>query len=106
MTPSEHVYVGDKAIVLMSIALFFGSIAILFFMTRRLFDQKLALLGCGLVLVCEMLWQYSLSGLPQMLLLFLFNATLYALVRAVEEKNGGGRVGPWLAAIGLGFGLL
>ena len=49
-------------------------------------------------------WQYSLSGLPQMLLLFLFNCTVYALVRAVEARYGGGRIGLWLALAGLGFG--
>ena len=53
-----------------------------------------------------MMWQYSLSGLPQMLLLLLFNLTVYALVRAVEEKVNGGPVSFWLAAAGVGFGLL
>ncbi len=106
VNPREPVYIGDKAIALMSIALFFASIVVLFFTARRLFDQKLAFLACGLVLICDMLWQYSLSGLPQMLLLLLFNATSYALVRAVEARNGGGRVGPWLVAVGLGFGLM
>ena len=61
---------------------------------------------CALVLLCDMFWQYSLSGLPQMLLLFLFNCTVYVLVRAVEARYGGGRVGTWLALVGLGFGLL
>lgn len=41
-----------------------------------------------------------------MLLLFLFNATVYVLVRAIEAKYRGSAVGPWLAAIGAGFGLL
>ena len=106
MSEREAVYIGDKAIVLLSMALFFASIVILFFTARRLFDRKLAFLACGLVLICDMLWQYSLSGLPQMLLLFLFNATAYVLVRALEARNGGGRVGPWLAAAGAGFGLM
>ena len=55
----------------MSILLFLGSVVLLYFTARRLFDQKLAVLACGLVLVCDAMWQYSLSGLPQMLLLFL-----------------------------------
>jgi hypothetical protein len=106
LTPRDLIYAGDRAIVIASMALFIASVVILFFVARRLFDQRLALLACGLVLVCDALWQYSLSGLPQMLLLFLFNATLYALVRAVEAKYGGGRVGLWLAATGVCFGLL
>jgi 4-amino-4-deoxy-L-arabinose transferase-like glycosyltransferase len=106
MTPSDLIYSGDKAIAAVSIFLFVASVVVLFFTVRRLFDQRLAILGCGLVLICDMLWQYSLSGLPQMLLLFLFNATLYALVRAVENKYAGDRFTLWLAVVGVGFGLL
>jgi hypothetical protein len=106
MTPRDLVFVGDKAIVIMSMLLFVASVGLLFFLARRLFDQRLAQLACGLVLLCDAIWQYSLSGLPQMLLLFLFNATVYALVRAIEAKYAGGRVGYWLVAVGVGFGLL
>jgi hypothetical protein len=104
--PTSPVYLGDRAIAILAILLFFGSVIIQFFTAERLFDRWLALLACSLTLICDTLWQYSVSGLPQMLLLFLFNATLYALVRAVEAKYQGGAVGPWLAAVGAGFGLL
>ena len=106
MTPADIVYAGDKAIAVMSILFFFASILVLFFIARRLFDQRLALLACGLVLLCDAFWQYSLSGLPQMLLLFLFHLTVYVLVRAVEAKNAARPTGFWLAAVGAGFGLL
>ena len=106
MSPSDLVYAGDKAIAAMSIFLFLLSVFVLFFTARRLFDRRLALLACGLVVLCDMLWQYSLSGLPQMLLLLLFNAAIYALVRAVEAQYDGRRVDRWLAAVGVGFGLL
>jgi hypothetical protein len=106
MSVSDVVCVGDKAIVAMSILLFLLSVLIFFLTARRLFDRRLALLACGLVVLCDMLWQYSLSGLPQMLLLLLFNATTYALVRAVEAQYDGGRVRAWLAVVGVGFGLL
>jgi 4-amino-4-deoxy-L-arabinose transferase-like glycosyltransferase len=103
---SEFVFVGDKVIVLMALALFFASVVVIFFTARRLFDQKLAFLVCGLVLICETFWDYALSGLPQMLLLLLFSATFYVLVRAVSAQYSGGRLGPWLIALGAGFGLL
>ncbi len=106
MTPADVLYAGDRAVVVMAIALFLLSVVVLYLIVRRLFDQRLALMTCALVLLCDMFWQYSLSGLPQMLLLFLFNCTMYALVRAVEARYGGGRVGLWLAFVGLGFGLL
>ena len=62
MTPQDTIYAGDKMIALMSIVLFLASIAVLFLIARRLFDQQLALLSCALVLIGDMFWQYSLSG--------------------------------------------
>ena len=106
MTPRDITYVGDKAIVFVSILFFLGSIVVLFFIARRLFDQRVALLACSLVLICDTIWQYSLTGLPQMLLLFLFCLTIYCLLRAMQAQYGGGPVGIWLALAGLGFGLL
>jgi Dolichyl-phosphate-mannose-protein mannosyltransferase len=106
MTQDDLIYMGDRAIAAMSILIFLASLVPLFLLARRLFDQRLAVLACALVLVCDACWQYSLSGLPQMLLLFFFNVTLYALARAVEARNGGGRVVLWLAAAGAGFGFL
>ena len=67
------IYAGDKAIAVTAIIFFFLSVVVLFFVARRLFDQRLAIYACALVLLCDMIWQYSMSGLPQMLLLFLFN---------------------------------
>ena len=87
MNTRSIVYAGDKAIATMSILLFIGSVAVLYFTARRLFDQRLALLVCGLVLLCGAMWEYSLSGLPQMLLLLLFNSTVYLLIRAVEAQH-------------------
>jgi hypothetical protein len=106
MSTRTAIYAGDKAIATMSILLFIGSVAVLFFTARRLFDQRLALLACGLVLLCDAMWQYSLSGLPQMLLLLLFNTTVYLLVRAVEAQHRDESSLKWLVAAGAGFGLL
>jgi hypothetical protein len=100
------IYAGDKAIATMSILLFIGSVAVLFFTARRLFDQRLALLACGLVLLCETMWQYSLSGLPQLLLMFLFNSTVYLFIRVVEAQHRDESPLKWLVAAGAGFGLL
>lgn len=102
----QVVYLGDRAIAALGLLLFFASIAVQFFLTSRLFDRWLALLSCSLILLCEPMWQYAVSGLPQMLLLFLFNLTVFALVRAIEERIQERPVEKWLAATGAGFGLL
>jgi hypothetical protein len=106
MTSRDSVYIGDKAIAAMSIFLFFASVGVLFLTARRLFDQRIALLSCGLVLLCDTIWQYSLSGLPQMLLLLIFNAAIYCLTRALQAQIAGAPFRFWLAATGIAFGLL
>src|ERR1700731_1321318 len=106
MNARTVIYAGDKAIAIMSILLFIASVAVLFFTARRLFDQRLALLACGLILLCETIWQYSLSGLPQSLLMFLFNSAVYLLVRAVEAQHREESPLKWLVAAGVGFGFL
>ena len=106
MTPSQIHYTGDKAIVFLAIIFFLLSVVVLFFLARRLFDQRVAMFCCALVLLSDAMWQYSLSGLPQMLLLLLFTGTLYALVRAVEAKYAGLPITLWLIFVGLGFGLM
>src|SRR5437764_4923383 len=100
MDPHTVHYAGDKAIAMMSMLFFIGSVAVMFFTARRLFDRRLALLACGLVLLCEAMWQYSLSGLPQLLLMFLFNRTVYLLVRAVEAQHSDESSFIWLVADG------
>ncbi|HST30046.1 MAG TPA: glycosyltransferase family 39 protein [Chthoniobacterales bacterium] len=106
ITSRTLIYAGDRAIAMMSILIFLGSIGVLFFTVRRLFDQRLALLTCGFVLLCDAMWQYSLSGLPQMLLLLLFNSAVYLFVRAVEAYYAGESILKWLAFVGAVFGLL
>lgn len=106
MTPKINLYVGDRAISLVAILFFLLSVAVNYFTAKRLFDQRLALLGLGLVVVCYSFWEYALSGLPQMLMLFLFSLCAYTLLRALEARGSNGSVSPWAAAAGLLFGLL
>ena len=106
ISPRTIVYAGDRAIAIMSMLLFLGSLVVLFFVVCRLFDRRLALLTCGLVLLCDAMWQYSSSGLPQMFLLLLFNVVIYLLVRAVEAHYAEQSIWKWLAAAGAVFGLL
>ncbi len=131
---NEYIAPAERLIVALSMVLFLASVGVQYLVLRRLFDQRLAFWGSALTLVCDLCWQYTLSGLPQMLMLLLFNAALYALVRAVETNkaieiltgealsstSGGGvtmeeaqmagartpRVLLWLAVAGVFFGLL
>ncbi len=106
MSRDDLIYAGDRAIAIVSMLFFVASVIVLYFIALRLFDRKLALLACGLVLVSDMMWQYSLSGLPQMVILFFLHLTVYLLIRAIENRYAGLPVLRWLAAAGFGFGVL
>ncbi len=75
-------------------------------MAKRLFDRRLALLGMGLIFVCDVFWNFSMSGLPQMLMLLIFSAVNYCLVRAIENRHAEKNALLWLGLSGVGFGLL
>ena len=108
MQPTDTVYIGDMAIAATGIALFIASVFILFFLVRALFDARIAWMSCGLVFLTDLLWRFSTSGLPQMLVLFFFTAALWILHRAMEarEEDRTGRMLLLLAAAAVLFGLM
>lgn len=118
MTPADILYICDQFIAGAAMFFFLLSVAVNFVTAKRLFDRRLALLGVGLILVCDHFWRFSLTGLPQMLMLFLFSLCTYFLVRAIEarqlpeddsyEGDDRPRRGPlvWLVLAAVCFGLL
>lgn len=123
----EYVGSPERLIVALSMLCFVGSVGVLYLLLRRLFDTRLAFWGSLLTLMTDLCWQYTLSGLPQMLMLLLFTLSLYTLVRAIEAhlalERAYGRLGPaapgdpvtnasqpaflgWLGATGVFLGLL
>lgn len=106
MTEKVIVYVGDRIIAGASLLFFLLSVGVNFTTAKRLFDRRLALLGMGLVLVCDTFWNFSLTGLPQMLMLLIFSLVTYCLVRAIEARDAGRAALLWLALSGIGFGLM
>lgn len=106
MTTKMLVYPLDQLIAGVSMVFFLASVVVAFFIARRLFDQRLAILAVGLLLMCQKFWDFAVSGLPQMLMLFLFSIAAYLLLRAIEARQEGGRPILWLAGVALCFGLL
>ncbi len=92
MSPTDLVYAGDRAIAAGGVAFFLAAVFVFFFLVRSLFDRKIAWLTVGLVLVSDMMWRFSVSGLPQMLMLFLFSVALllfhHALGAREEQRTG------------------
>ena len=78
-------YQPDFLISLFNQVLFFGVIGLTFFLTRRLFDRAVAWTSAVLLLGCELLWRFSVSGLSTMLLLLIFTLLIWCLVLIEEE---------------------
>jgi hypothetical protein len=106
MTVMDIVYTSDRVIAGASLLFFLISVSVYFRLAIRLFDRRLALLGMGLILVCDVFWNFSMTGLPQMLMLLIFSVVNYCLVRAIENRNAGKNPLLWLGLSGIGFGLL
>jgi hypothetical protein len=106
MSDTDIVYSSDRVIAAASLLFFLVSVGINFTIAKRLFDRRLALLGMGLVLVCDVFWNFSLTGLPQMLMLLIFSLVNYCLLQAIENRIAEENAIHWLGLSGIGFGLL
>ena len=106
MAENEMVFPLDRVIATVSTLCFLMAIGVTYLLVSRIFDQKIAGVTAILMLFCETFWQYSLAGLPQMLMLLLFTCAIYFVYRAVEDSNEG-RI-PYVPAIiaGIFFTLL
>lgn len=89
MGENEMVYPLDRVIATVSTLFFLMAIGVNYLLISRIFDAKIAGVCAILMLFCETLWSYSLSGLPQMLMLLLFSCGVYFVYRAVEAATEG-----------------
>jgi 4-amino-4-deoxy-L-arabinose transferase-like glycosyltransferase len=77
----------DFLIAVFNQLLLLASVALVFFLARRLFDSGVAWLSAGLVLGMELLWRFSVSGLSTMLLLVIFLGLTWCVVLLEEETR-------------------
>lgn len=111
MTTRDVIYSGDRAIAVFTVLLFLVAVGVAYLVARRLFDAQLALVACLMLLVTDLLWKFSLSGLPQIWLMLLLLLTSWVILRAMDEQHDAPNAPPlkkWLfqAVIGVGFGLM
>jgi hypothetical protein len=100
------VYAADRVIAATSILFFLLSVLLTFRLAERLFDRRIAAAAAVFILLADQFWQFSLSGLPQMLLLFLFSLAVTCLEQAIRAKTQGRNPYVSLALLGLVFGLM
>jgi hypothetical protein len=89
MTENQMVYPLDRVVAIVSTMFFLMAIGMSYLLISRIFDPKIAGVSAILMLFCQTFWDYSLSGLPQMLMLFLFSCGMYFAYRAVEAAAEG-----------------
>jgi len=89
MEPKELIYPLDRVVALVSTLFFLMSMGVTYLLVSRVFDGKIAGVTALLMLLCDLFWRFSQSGLPQMLLLLLFTCGLYFAYRAVEYQEQG-----------------
>ncbi len=104
--PTSTIYTPDILIAGVAMVLMLASIGITYLLISRIFDTRIGGVTAFLMLLCEMLWRYSQSGLPQMLMLFLFSFATYFLYKAVENQQQGKPIYVWMAMAGGFFALL
>ena len=89
MGENELIFPLDRVIAAICTLFFLMAIAINYLLISRVFDPKIAAVCAIIMLFCESFWNYSLSGLPQMLMLMLFSCAIYFVYRAVEATTEG-----------------
>ena len=97
----EYIYPLDRVVATFAVICFLLAIGVTYLLVCRIFDPTIAATTALLMLFCELFWQVSMSGLPQMLMLLLFTCGSYFAYRAVEATEEGGLtlVHAFLAAV-------
>jgi hypothetical protein len=77
-------YQPDFQIAMFNQTLLLVVAALTFFLARKLFDSEVAWLTAVLIIGCELLWRFSISGLSTMLLMVIFLGLARCVLR-IEE---------------------
>lgn len=87
MSKETNVYQLDRIIAAASMVFFLIAIGINYMLVARIFDTTIASTVALLMMLCELMWSLSQSGLPQMLMLMLFSAAMFFLWRGMENAE-------------------
>ncbi len=99
---SFKIYPPDLWIGILNQLLLLLLVGLVFYLARRLFDEQVAWVSVVALLGTELVWRFSLSGLPTILLMSLFLVLVAVLVRlesAMREGSLSHRALVWLAAL-------
>ena len=86
MPEKTNIYALDRIIAAVCITFFLLSIGVNYLLLSRVFDTTIAAVTALMMVFCELFWQLSQTGLPQMLMLFLFSCAMLYLWKAIEKS--------------------
>ncbi|MGJ8675959.1 MAG: ArnT family glycosyltransferase [Akkermansiaceae bacterium] len=84
---NTNIYQLDRVIAAVCIIFFLLAIGVNYLLVSKIFDGTIGAVTALLMLFSELMWKFSQSGLPQMLMLLLFSCALLFLWKAVEKKE-------------------
>ncbi len=99
-------YGPDRLITALSMVFLLGSIGVAYLLVSRIFDRKIGAVVAVLMIFCDLMWEFSKTGMPQMLMLLLFMVAIFFLYKATENGELDLPTMPWLVVSALFFGLL
>jgi len=82
------IYQPDFLIALFNQFLLLAAVILTFFIARKLFDTGVGWLSAILVLGCNLLWRFSISGMSTILLLVVFLAITWCILKIEEMARG------------------
>ena len=80
-------YQPDFLIAVFNQILLVAAVVFTFFLARKLFDAGVAWLSAILMIGCELLWRFSVSGLSTMLLLLIFLGLTWCVLKFEEAAR-------------------
>jgi len=87
MTEDKNtVYALDRVISSVAVILFLIAVGINYLLISRIFDVKIAGVTALLMILSDLMWKFTQTGLPQMLMLLLFSCAMFFIYRALEAS--------------------
>ena len=87
MAEKDHVFKLDRIVAATCVICFLMAIGVNYLLICRIFDAKIGGVTALLMLLCDLNWRFSQTGLPQMFMLLLFSCACFFAYRAVENTE-------------------
>ena len=82
----KTVYALDRVISAVAVILFLIAVGINYLLISRIFDVRIAGATAILMILSDLMWKFTQTGLPQMLMLMLFSCALFFIYRTLEAS--------------------